>query len=325
MKISIFTLLVFIASSSSLALRFELQDAKNNVVGEPSEVTIEESQTLEQVGRDHELGPREMQAANPTLSKTAKLPAGTSVVLPTQFILPKEREGIVINVAEFRLYFFPEGSNSVETFPVAIAAVGRPIPQGTTKVVQKLIDPVWYPTPSERAVQPSLPRAVGPGPKNPLGPRALLLGIPDVLIHGTNKPSSVGTRASFGCFRMFKEHVGSFWDRVPVGMKVSLVNRPTNLGIDDDDVYIRMMPALEGDSATAQFDQAIADLRASTDASIDFSVDLQSLKNGKRDGSVVKVGRLDRSPEEESAEAEEPASESQTSRGSQAGRAFLIE
>ena len=325
MKILIFTLLLSIASSPTLSMQFELPDPNNNVVGEPSETTIDEPQTLEQVGREHELGPREMQAANPGLSKTAKLPAGTTVVLPTQFILPKEREGIVINVAEFRLYFFPEGTNSVETFPVAIAMVGRHVPLGKTKVVQKLIDPVWYPTPSERAVMPYLPRAVGPGPNNPLGPRALLLGIPDVLIHGTNKPQSVGTRASFGCFRMFKEHVGSFWDRVPVGMKVALVNRPTSFGFDDDDIYIRMMPALEGEKPNEQFDQAISDLRASTDAPVQFDVDLKSLKSGKRDGSVVKVGRVDRMPQQEPEQEKEQASKSQTSLKSQASREFLIE
>jgi len=304
MKLIILTLLFSVINSTALALTFDLTQQAGDVVGEKVELVLSEPLTLEEIGRKNELGPREMEIANPDLPKTGALPVGTKVVVPTQFILPKERIGIVINVAEYRLYFFPEGKNTVETFPVAIAAVGREIPQGETRVVRKLVNPTWTPTPNQRKAKPGLPQSIGPGPNNPLGPRALLLGIPDILIHGTNKPESIGTRASFGCFRMLKEHIGSFWGRVPEGMKVALVNRPISFGRVNDEIYVKMLPSLEGDNADSQFEEAVAEFKESI-------TDVELLKNAKRDGSVVKVGRVNRSPLREADLLPEPVSISQ--------------
>src|SRR3546814_165240 len=144
----------------------------------------------------------ELVAANPGVDPWLPEP-GTPVVVPTAHLLPQaERKGIVVNLADQRLYYFPGGDAPVESYPVGIGREGLETPTGLTEIVRKRKNPVWIPTPRMRAADPSLPRAVAAGPDNPLGTRALDLGWPYLVIHGTNQPLSLGRRVSQGCLRV---------------------------------------------------------------------------------------------------------------------------
>lgn len=125
---------------------------------------------------------------------------------------------IVIETAAKVLHFV-EGDGSVVSWPIAVGREGAQW-KGTTHVTGKRKNPEWRLTPNMRKRDPSLPEVVAPGPSNPLGARAIYLAEGYLRIHGTNAPSSIGTAASSGCFRMHNEHVSDLYERVRAGAKV---------------------------------------------------------------------------------------------------------
>lgn len=129
---------------------------------------------------------------------------------------------IAISLADRRLYLTGSDGN-VRSFPVAIGRPGVPIPVGDSTILRKRRDPTWRPTAHQRRDKPSLPRAVPPGPNNPLGKFALDLGWPAIAIHGTNEPDSVGRRASGGCFRMLPADIETVFAATEVGTPVRVV------------------------------------------------------------------------------------------------------
>ena len=108
------------------------------------------------------------------------------------------RFGIVINLGEQRLYYYPR-PGEVLTYPIGVSRDGYETPLGTTHVTRKKENPTWWPTRSAREEDPTLDKVVPPGPDNPLGTHALYLGWPAYLIHGTNEPFGIGRRVSRGC------------------------------------------------------------------------------------------------------------------------------
>jgi len=177
--------------------------------------------------------------------------------VPSQFIIPNApREGIVINVPQMRLFYFPPTKKGEEqvvyTHPIGIGRVGWATPQGTTKVMRRTKDPTWRPTPSiikeHKENGEDLPRVVGPGPDNPLGRYAFYLGWPSYMIHGTNKPAGVGLRSSHGCIRLYPEDIELLFSMVPVGTKVTVVNEPFVFGFQDDKLYLQAFDVLEDDT-----------------------------------------------------------------------------
>lgn len=193
------------------------------------------------VARVHDLGILEVSAANPGIDPWIP-PPERLIVLPTAHILPDApREGIVINLAELRLYFFPS-SGGVETHAIGIGRDGFETPKGRTKIVRKAKDPTWYPTESKRKLDPTVPRVVPPGPDNPLGSRALYLGWPAYLIHGTNKPYGVGRRVSLGCIRMYPEQIEDLYEKVAIGTPVTVVEQAIKLGWRDGELWLEAHP-----------------------------------------------------------------------------------
>jgi L,D-transpeptidase ErfK/SrfK len=200
--------------------------------------------TLLDLGVTNSLGFLEIMAANPGVDPW--LPGeGTEVLLPKARILPTApREGIVLNLAEQRLFFFRKGE-LVETFPIGVFRDGFSTPLGSTTVVRKTVNPTWYPPPSARADDPELPAMVPPGPDNPLGTRAMYLGWPRYLIHGTHKPYGVGRRVSRGCIRMYPADVERLYDMVAVGTKVHVVNQPVKVGWWRGELFVQAHPTIE--------------------------------------------------------------------------------
>jgi L,D-transpeptidase ErfK/SrfK len=235
--------------------RFALEGAEQDVVGEVQIIQARESDTFSDIARAYGLGYDELVQANPGVDPW--LPGeGTIIVLPTQFVLPDApREGIVLNIAARRLFYYPpagdDGAQTVITHPVGIGREGWETPTGTAKVVDKARDPVWYPPWSvqqehARAGNP-LPSVVPPGPDNPLGHRVLQLDMPGYLIHGTNQPYGVGMRVSHGCVRLYPEDIEALYDRVDRGTPVTIVNQPLLYGRRGGEFYLEAHPLMAED------------------------------------------------------------------------------
>ncbi len=202
-----------------------------------------ESDTLVDLAVQYSVGFLELVAANPEVD--VWLPgAGTEVLLPVYHLLPDApHEGIVVNVGDQRLYFFPGKGEPVETYPIGIGREGFDVPLGRTKITLKREKPTWVPPPSVRAEKPDLPEVVPPGPDNPLGDYALNLGWPLYRIHGTNRPYGVGRRVSHGCIRLYPADIEALFKRVSVGTPVTVVNQAVKVGWVDGELYLEVHPS----------------------------------------------------------------------------------
>jgi L,D-transpeptidase ErfK/SrfK len=250
--------------------------------------------TLLDLAIEHDLGYVEIVAANPGIDPW--LPGeGTVIALPTMHILPAaERRGIVINLAEMRLYWFPPGRQAV-TMPIGIGSQGWTSPRGRTTIVRKRVNPTWVPPPSIRAEDPELPTTVPPGLDNPLGTRALYLGWPKVVLHGTNRPYGVGRRASHGCFRLSNAHVERLYREVPVGTAVHVVDQPVKLGWRQGALYLEVHPtqsqADELEQTGRMTDAPVPNLRknVSRAAAGQSQVDWAAVERAARERSGIPV------------------------------------
>ena len=227
----------------------------DDLVGSLRTVTVRGKDTLLDIARRNGLGYSEIVSANPTLDLWVP-GVGSRVLLPTRFILPEgERRGIVINLAQMRLFYFPDAGQDekplVITHPIGIGVEYGATPLGETKIVRKAADPTWYPPKGVRerraAAGVILPEKVPPGPANPLGTHALYLGFAEYLIHGTNRPWGIGMRVSSGCIRLYPEGIAALFPRVPVGTPVRIVDRPWAVGRERGVPYVQVFarPRLE--------------------------------------------------------------------------------
>jgi L,D-transpeptidase ErfK/SrfK len=235
--------------------RFEIDSEKDDLIGILQVTRARQQDTLSDIARRFNVGYEELVRANPKVDPW--LPGeGREIVIPTRQILPNApREGIVINTAAMRLYYFPKRQPGqkqvVYTHPIGIGKVGWATPEGTTKVVRKAKNPTWRPGAGVRAEHRKngeiLPAVVPPGPDNPLGTRAMYLGWPTYLIHGTNKPAGVGLRSSHGCIRLYPEDVESIFEMIEAGEKVTVVNQPFVFGWHEGHLYLQAYDVLEDD------------------------------------------------------------------------------
>jgi len=226
-------------------------EKEDNVIGRLAVIRLEKGDTLPDVARHFGLGINAISAANPGVDVWVP-EAGVRIMLPLSFILPDApREGIVINLAALRLFQFRRDSKSlvVSTYPLGIGSAERSTPMGQMYVARKMIRPTWH-VPSSILKDHQkrgdfLPAVVLPGPQNPLGEYALYLSKWTYLIHGTNKPSSIGLRATNGCIRLYPEDVKKLYENTPVNTPVSIVNQPYLVGQHDGIVYIEIHAPLD--------------------------------------------------------------------------------
>jgi L,D-transpeptidase ErfK/SrfK len=220
-----------------------------DVIGEIQVVRVRGNETLMDVARRHNVGFEEIRIANPDVSVWAPEP-GDEVVIPGRYILPDApREGIVVNLSEMRLYYY-SSEDVVETYPISVGRDGFATPVGLTRTTVKVKDPSWNPPQSMREEAAARgeppPEVVPPGPDNPLGRHAILLGLPSYLIHGTNRPDGVGMRVSRGCIRMYPEDIESLFERVPAGTPVNIIDQPFKAGrAEDGRIFVQSYPQLE--------------------------------------------------------------------------------
>ncbi|WP_287030432.1 L,D-transpeptidase family protein [Pseudomonas sp. UBA6310] len=249
-------------AGSAFALELPLPPPGEDVVGQIQVVTAKYEDTFADVGEANDLGYLEMVAANPGVDPW--LPgAGTEIILPTRFILPPgPREGIVINLAEYRMYYYPKGENVVHTYPLGIGREGWGSPITLTKVTAKTANPAWYPPASIRAEHAAegdpLPAVVPPGPDNPLGPFKFSLSLPGYLIHGSNKKFGIGMRVSHGCFRMLNQNVLELAKMAPVGTPVRIINEPYKFGVSGGKIYLEAHQPLDDHGDPSHVDKHTA-------------------------------------------------------------------
>jgi len=235
--------------------RVILGEHEADMIGTVQVTRADYEDTFTDIARRFNLGYEELVRSNPGVDPW--LPgAGRQIILPSLHVLPDApREGVVINVAAMRLYYFPKQvvgeAKIVYTFPIGIGRVGFATPEGFTKITRKAKNPNWVPGPDVRAEHKRdgeiLPAVVKPGPDNPLGTRAIYLDWPSYLIHGTNKPSGVGLRSSHGCIRLFPEDIELLYELVKSGDKVSVVNQPFVFGWQNGELYLQAFDVLEDD------------------------------------------------------------------------------
>ena len=236
-----------------LAEVFDLPPAGNDVVGAITTIKARADDTLIEIARRHGLGYQDIVRANPDVDTW--LPGeGTEVVLPTRYVLPPgQRRGLILNLPEYRLYYFPQPEAGkpaiVMTYPISIGRMDWETPLGRTSVISKVRNPAWYPPASVRAEHAAdgdpLPRIVPPGPDNPLGKYAMRLGLPGYLIHGTNRPAGVGMRVTHGCIRLFPEDIGFLFGQVDLNTPVRIINEPVKIGWNGDELVIEVHQSLE--------------------------------------------------------------------------------
>jgi len=212
-----------------------------DMVGERRSYLTREPDTFVELARRFDLGFVELAVANPGVDPWVP-GEGVPLELPTAHLLPDApRDGVVINLAEQRLYFYPR-EGGVRTYPIGVGVAGWETPLGRTRIVGKRVDPIWYVPASIRRQHPELPVAVAPGPSNPLGRHALDLGWESYLLHGTNVPAGIGRRVSHGCIRLYPEDIEELFRQAPIGTPVTVVDQPLKVGWMSGELYVEIHP-----------------------------------------------------------------------------------
>ncbi|MET0280458.1 MAG: L,D-transpeptidase family protein [Steroidobacteraceae bacterium] len=241
---------------------FDLPAPDATLLGREERVLTSFEDTLYEIARRYSLGSEEVVRVNPGLDPW--LPgSGKSIVIPGQRVLPSgPREGIVVNLPEHRLYFYPPSKDGkpvrVYTYPISIGKMDWNTPLGKTRVVDKRERPTWTPPASVRAEHIAngdpLPAVVPAGPDNPLGMHAMRLALPGgaYLIHGTNNPIAVGMAITHGCIRMYPEDIAELFPMVAVGTPVYLINEPVKVAWVAGELLLEVHPPIDAEGQTKE-------------------------------------------------------------------------
>lgn len=219
-------------------------DTAKTVIGMEFPYVVQEGETLLAIALHFGVGYLDIVKANPGID--AWVPTvGATIIIPTLWVLPHvQGTGIVINLAELRLYHFltVDEKKVVRTFPLGIGREGLETPRGVFRISTVEKNPVWNVPASIRREDPSLPAAIPPGPANPLGGYWLRLSNTSYGIHGTNKPLGVGRRVSHGCIRMYPEDIALLAKSVRIGTQVKIINQPVKIGLRNGEIFLEVNP-----------------------------------------------------------------------------------
>lgn len=287
-----------LTSQSSQALTFDLP-TEGNIIGQVRETVVEPGDSLSTIGRQFDIGGYEMTEANPNVSFADPQP-GTTVLIPSQFILPSgPRKDIVINLAEMRLYFYHPNGRQVSTYPIGIGKSGWLTPMGQTQVVRKRVNPTWVVPDSilENRMAHGDPIApiMPPGPDNPLGRYAMNLGFKNIVIHGSPFPHGIGLRKSHGCINMLNEDIEELYPLVPMGTKVRIIHEPVKVGMMDNQLYLESHVPLQealyqdGLSLKQKFQNVLKDTKY-----VSYNVQWDELEEQKQEANGIPqfIGKL---------------------------------
>lgn len=280
-------------------------DREHALVGELRYTRVWRGDSLLDIARAFDIGHDQILRANPRLNRWIPR-VGSEVVLPSLYILPPTlRQGIVLNLAELRLYYYPPSQDVVHTFPTSIGDVDWQTPIGKTKIRSKDVDPAWYPPKSIRQEHAEdgeeLPTMIpGGDADNPLGHFALRLGIPGYLIHGTDRRRSfgIGMRVSHGCIRLYPEDIETLYSMVRVGTPVHIINQPVKAGWRGDALYLEVHHPLIEDGESDIEGPTMNDVMAVISPYIEpgLDIDAERVDSALRLGDGIPVAIAYREP-----------------------------
>lgn len=291
------TVFLTVISTHALASAYYVPPANQSLIGQV-QASTGSGEAPTAITQRYNLGINALQSANPHLNLSRKLPSRAYVQIPTQHLLPnRAREGIVINLPEMRMYYYLPNSNQVLTYPIGIGKIGKTIPIRNAVITRKKTNPTWIPPDDIREFNLEkgivLPRVMPPGPDNPLGPYAIYMSIPTYLIHSTPFPESVGTRASFGCIRMYETDIKTFFPTITNGIPIAIVNSPVKVGWQENKLYVEAHQPLEehADAYDASLPGMVHEIsNASKDKPTLIDWQLVSFLAKDRDGIPHEVG-----------------------------------
>ncbi|MDR3432684.1 MAG: L,D-transpeptidase family protein [Rouxiella aceris] len=239
---AIFTLVLAVAaySQAAFAVVYPLPTNNSRLVGENLTVVVPQNNKLplEHFAAQYQMGLSNMLEANPGVD-TYLPTSGTVLTIPHQLILPDTpHEGLVINSAEMRVYYYPKGTHTVVVLPIGIGELGKDTPLNwVTSVQHKKAGPTWTPTAKmheEYAAEGKyLPTVFPAGPDNPMGLYAMYVGRL-FAVHGTNANFGIGLRVSHGCVRLRDADIKWLYENVPVGTRVQFINEPVKSTVEPD-------------------------------------------------------------------------------------------
>jgi len=225
----------------TMANVYPLPEKGSRLIGELKVHLVAQGDYFQTIAKEYNIGILELMETNPGVDPF--LPTvGSKLVIPTQMLLPDvPRKGIVINLPELRLYYFPTNGKEVHVFPVGIGRVGRETPEMVTKIKSRIPSPSWTPPASIRRDHlrergEVLPHVVPAGPDNPLGNYAMQLSYGDgsYLIHGTNKDFGIGMRVSSGCVRLNPDDIEWLFHQAKYGDSVRVINETVKVSSEPD-------------------------------------------------------------------------------------------
>jgi L,D-transpeptidase ErfK/SrfK len=251
-----FAAIIFFVPNSILAAVYNMPTPGNDIIGHVFVTKVKYNDSVNTIRQRYEVSYEELVDANPNIN-FYKLRVGQSIIIPTEFILPKYRQGIVINIPELRLYYFTPDGNYVYTCPVGLGRQDWRTPTVITKIVRKTADPTWHVPESIRDYVYSnkgvlLPDNIPPGADNPLGKYALYLNYGGYMIHGTNQPDTVGMFISSGCMRLMHDSIQKLFEEVTVGTPVYIIHHTNKTGWMGDTLYMESHEPVKGYLSQAQ-------------------------------------------------------------------------
>ena len=292
-------ILVFSSLLSVVAAESFVYSPNHIIVGSLRAVTAQSDDTFVALSQQFSLGYEEMVVANPELD--AWVPEeGSTIVLPGRFILPQpQHKSIYINLAEMRIYYYAEQStqNLVYTYPISIGRGDWLTPQVDTKIINKIVEPTWYPPESvrkEHALEGEiLPMSVPPGKDNPLGRYALQLDLPSYFIHGTNRPEGIGMRVTHGCIRLRPNDIEILFNNAQRETPVAIQYQPFKVAVENNIAYLESHGGGNPQVLADYLDEAIVALSRLLDGkpiAIDWEKFIRVAKEGRGIPTIVNLG-----------------------------------
>jgi len=274
------------------------------VIGQVRPYRIRKGDTLIDLARYYDLGYNEIVDANPGIDPWVP-PAGATILLPTQWVLPCcTYDGIVVNIPEMRLFFYPRAAGDphttiVYTYPVGLGRDDWRTPSGKFKIRGKTVNPQWNIPESirkEHIAERGDPRKFIPGgaPDNPLGKYRLELTLPLYGIHGTDIPWGVGMQVSHGCVRLYPEDIERLFPLVPVGAPGEFVYQPVKVGVRGGAVYLETHRDIYGYAPAFYREATAAIARAGLAGRVDQDLLLAALEDAG--GMPIRITREENPP-----------------------------
>lgn len=290
-KIAVMISLMFVFNTVLIAATYPLPNDHHRKFGH-LQLKVVGTQALTGIMKRYDVGYRELKAANPQVD-LQNLQLGQKLLIPTLKLLPDvKHRGVVVNLASMRLYYFPDNQASFETYPVGIGKRGQKTPLGHTRIIAKDKNPQWRPTAHVRhnflkENGYPLPPVVMPGPDNPLGNYKMRLTMQSYLIHGTNRPDEIGTRASAGCIHLFNRDIGKLYPEIRLNTHVNIIYKPFITSWEDNVLYLEAYKPIAKSYKTPDYHQVIKQALHQKHQSID--VDWDKIKQVIHQGSGIPV------------------------------------